>query len=219
ESITAAFDGRLSETLTLLGATGATGEITKVATLGTVTAPLVVAVGLGPEPPGAAPASEALRRAAGAAVRALARPAQIRPRPPLSDGDPSDGDDEAIRALRAVAEGALLGGYRFAGYKTKPVPGRRAPVAAVSVHVPDAADKAMKAEIKRAVAVTSAVRRVRDWGNTAPNELRPPGVADAIAQAATKAGPDVEILDEKALKKARDGGHLPGGPGAGAPAR
>ncbi|MGW1453278.1 M17 family peptidase N-terminal domain-containing protein, partial [Micromonospora sp. NPDC002411] len=72
ESIAAAFDGKLTETLALLGATGGPGEVVKLATLGTVTAPLVVAVGLGPEPSGAAPAPETLRRAAGAAVRALA---------------------------------------------------------------------------------------------------------------------------------------------------
>ncbi|MCG5435280.1 M17 family peptidase N-terminal domain-containing protein, partial [Micromonospora foliorum] len=56
ESIAAAFDGKLTETLALLGATGGPGEVVKLATLGTVTAPLVTAVGLGPEPSGAAPA-------------------------------------------------------------------------------------------------------------------------------------------------------------------
>ena len=44
ESITAAFEGRLTATLALLGATGAVGEVTKVATLGTIHAPLLVAV-------------------------------------------------------------------------------------------------------------------------------------------------------------------------------
>ena len=42
ESIVAAFDGRLTDTLRLLGATGNPGEVTKVATLGTITAPVVV---------------------------------------------------------------------------------------------------------------------------------------------------------------------------------
>src|ERR1051325_3502895 len=40
ESITAAFDERLTTTLALLGATGAAGEVTKLATLGTISAPL-----------------------------------------------------------------------------------------------------------------------------------------------------------------------------------
>jgi leucyl aminopeptidase len=219
ESIAAAFDGRLSETLSLLGATGAPGEVTKVASLGTVTAPLVIAVGLGPEPAGAAPAAEVLRRAAGSAIRALAGCSRVALSLPLSDGDPADGDAEAIRALRAIAEGALLGGYRFAGYKTKSAPGRREPVGTISVHVPDATDKSMKSEVKRAIAVTSAVRRVRDWVNTAPNDLRPPQFADAIAEAATKAGLEVEVLDEKALKKAGYGGILAVGLGSSAPPR
>src|SRR5262249_47566172 len=68
ESIAAAFDGKLSATLSLLGASGSAGEITKLATLGAITAPLVVAVGLGAEPTGAAPAPEILRRAAGNAA-------------------------------------------------------------------------------------------------------------------------------------------------------
>jgi leucyl aminopeptidase len=216
ESIAAAFEGRLSQTLALLGATGATGEVTKLASLGAVTAPLVVAVGLGSEPTGAAPTAETLRRAAGSAVRALAGSTDVALSLPLSD-DPSGAD--AARALRAIAEGALLGGYRFAAYKTKPAVGRRDPVAAVSVHVPDATDESMTGEVDRALAVTSAVRRVRDWVNAAPNDLRPPDFADAIAEAATKAGLDVEVLDENELDKAGYGGILAVGRGSSAPPR
>src|SRR5690349_19103641 len=72
ESIAAAFDGKLTATLALLGASGAPGEVTKLATLGAISAPLVVAVGLGSEPTGPGPELETLRRGAGAAVRALA---------------------------------------------------------------------------------------------------------------------------------------------------
>jgi leucyl aminopeptidase len=217
ESIAAAFEGRLSETLVLLGATGAAGDVTKLASLGTITAPLVVAVGLGPEPTGAAPAAETLRRSAGAAVRALAGCDRVALSLPLSDGDPADAD--AVRALRAIAEGALLGGYRFAGYKTKPAPGRRDPVGTVSVHVPDAADAEMRGQVERAGAVAAAVIQVRDWVNTAPNELRPPGFADAIRAAATGAGLDVEVLDEAALREGGYGGLLAVGQGSAAPPR
>ncbi|HCT76053.1 MAG TPA: leucyl aminopeptidase, partial [Micromonosporaceae bacterium] len=85
ESIAAAFDGKLTATLTLLGATGGAGEVTKLATMGTITAPLLVAVGLGAEPTGAAPPAETLRRAAGAAVRALAGARTVALALPLSD--------------------------------------------------------------------------------------------------------------------------------------
>jgi leucyl aminopeptidase len=213
ESIAAAFDGKLTETLALLGATGVPGEVTKVATLGTIAAPVVAAVGLGPEPTGAAPAPEVLRRAAGTAVRALAGCATVALALPL----PDDADGPA--ALRAAAEGALLGGYRFAGYKTRPQPGRRAPVTSLLMHVPDANDKAANAEITRARVVSAAVTRTRDWVNTAPNDLRPPAFADAVAAAAEAAGLDVEVLDDKALREGGYGGILAVGQGSAAPPR
>jgi leucyl aminopeptidase len=213
ESIVAAFDGQLTGTLALLGATGAPSEVTKLATLGTITAPVVVAVGLGPEPTGAAPPPETLRRAAGAAVRALAGAGTVALSLPVPD------DEDAPAALRAVSEGALLGAYRFTGYKTKPQPGRRAPVGAVSVHVPDAADATAAAEIARASVVARAVTLARDWVNTAPNELRPPQFADAVAAVAHEAGLQVEVLDEDALRDGGYGGILAVGLGSSAPPR
>jgi len=213
ESIAAAFEGRLVETLVLLGATGAAGEVTKLATLGTITAPLVVAVGLGSEPAGALPGTEVLRRAAGAAARALAGTGSALVALPVAD-DPERESD----AVRALAEGALLGAYRFAGYKTTPN-GRRIPLRAATIHVPDAADKRAKAETRRAVVVAGAVARVRDWVNTAPNALRPPDFAAQVASAGEAAGLAVEVLDEKALKRGGYGGILAVGQGSTAPPR
>ncbi|BCL13082.1 leucyl aminopeptidase [Micromonospora sagamiensis] len=213
ESIAAAFDGKLTETLALLGATGAPGEVIKLATLGTITAPIVAAVGLGAEPTGAAPAPETLRRAAGSAVRALVGAGRVALSLPLPD------DADAPAALRAVAEGALLGGYRFAGYKTKPQPARREPVAEVLVAVPDAGDATAQAEIARAATVAGAVRLSRDWVNTAPNDKRPPAFADTVAEAARAAGLTVEVLDEAALAEGGYGGIIAVGQGSEAPPR
>ncbi len=212
ESIAAAFDGRLVETLTLLGANGAVGEVIKLASLGTVSASLVVAVGLGAEPSGAMPAAETLRRAAGSAIRALAGAGTVALALPVAEA--ADGEAAAVRA---IAEGALLGGYRFAGYKSTPV--RRAPVAAIQVHVPDAAAPALAAEVARVPVVAAAVAQTRDWVNTAPNELRPPGFADAVAQAAAKAGLDVEVYDEQRLRDEGFGGITAVGQGSSAPPR
>ncbi|MFY1637298.1 leucyl aminopeptidase [Solwaraspora sp. WMMB335] len=213
ESIAVAFEGKLTETLALLGATGAAGEVVKLATLGTIGPPLLVAVGLGPEPSGAAPAPETLRRAAGCAVRALAGTGRVALVLPV----PDDADGPA--ALRAVAEGALLGSYRFAGYKTRPQPGRRRPVGSVAVHVTDATEPAAQAEVARARAVTAAVMAGRDWVNMPPNELRPPTFADAVQAAAGAAGLDVTVLDEQALADGGYGGVLAVGGGSAAPPR
>jgi leucyl aminopeptidase len=213
ESIAAAFDGRLTATLALLGATGSPGEVTKLATLGTVSAPLVVAVGLGDEPSGSAPATETLRRGTGAAVRALAGSSTVALALPLPD------DADAPGVLRAILEGALLGPYRFAGYKTKPQPGRREPVSAIQVHVPDAADEAARVEVTRAEVVARSVRLTRDWVNTAPNELRPPQFADAVVAAAQGTGLEIEVLDFDALKAGGYGGIVAVGQGSEAPPR
>jgi len=210
ESLAASFDGRLAQTLALLGATGSAGEVTKLATLGTITAPLVVAVGLGPEPTGALPPPETLRRAAGAAARALAGTGSALFALPVG-GDAAD-------TVRALAEGALLGAYRFTGYKTV-ADQRKDPLRAVTLHVPDAADKAVRAETKRAPVVARAVARTRDWVNTPPNDLRPPGFADAVAGAGEAAGLAVEVLDERALKRGGYGGILAVGQGSAAPPR
>jgi leucyl aminopeptidase len=213
ESIAAAFDGKLTATLALLGATGAPGEVTKLATLGTVTAPLLVAVGLGDEPSGSAPAAETLRRGTGAAVRALAGSGTVALALPVPD------DADAPGVLRAILEGALLGSYRFAGYKTKPQPARRDPVAALQVTVPDAADAAAGAEVTRAEVVGRVVRLARDWVNTAPNDLRPPQFADAVVAAADGTGLEVEVLDFDQLKAGGYGGIVAVGQGSEAPPR
>ena len=213
ESIAAAFDGKLIATLSLLGASGAPGEVIKLATLGTIAAPLVVAVGLGDEPSGSAPEPEKLRRGTGAAVRALAGSATVALALPVPD------DEDGPGVLRAILEGALLGGYRFAGYKTRPQPGRREPVAALQVHVPDATDAATAAEVTRAEVVGAAVRLTRDWVNMAPNELRPPQFADAVVAAVQGTGLEVEVLGLEELKSGGYGGIVAVGQGSEAPPR
>jgi leucyl aminopeptidase len=69
DDIDAAFDGGLIDLLCLLGARGKADEVIKVPTRGAITAPLLIATGLG-EVDGQ-PSPEQIRRAAGAASRAL----------------------------------------------------------------------------------------------------------------------------------------------------
>ncbi len=215
ESIAVAFDGKLTDTLLLLGATGAVGEVTKVATLGTVTTPLVTAVGLGPEPTGALPATETLRRAAAAAVRTLAGIETIALALPVAD-ETEGGDTDA---LRAVVEGATLGGYRYIGYKSKPPSPRRTPAREVLVHVTDATSGAAADELERAKHVYAAVARTRDWVNTPANNLRPPAFAKQAAELAAEAGLAVEVLDEVQLRAGGYGGIIAVGQGSEAPPR
>ncbi len=116
----AAFDGKLATVLETLGASGAEGEVVKLPSPDGVKAPLVLAVGLGqvPEKDAAFP-RETLRRAAGAAARALHGTKKA------AFGLPVDSPEDA----QAVAEGALLGAYAFTAYqdrgRTRRAPWRR----------------------------------------------------------------------------------------------
>ncbi|MCW2615108.1 MAG: putative cytosol aminopeptidase, partial [Frankiales bacterium] len=73
DSVATALGKGLLPALAGLGATGRAEEVTRLATLGATTAAVVVAVGLGDAPvKGGTYDAELLRRATGAAVRALA---------------------------------------------------------------------------------------------------------------------------------------------------
>ncbi|GHB13484.1 putative cytosol aminopeptidase [Streptomyces tendae] len=210
EAVDKAYDGRLAAVLETLGASGSEGEVTKLPAPSGFKAPVVVAVGLGAEPEkDAGFDAESLRRAAGAAARALAGAKKAAFALPLAEAA-----DAGV-----VAEGVLLGAYSFDAYKesakeTKAAKGNgKAPLAEAVLLGGKPRDKAYKAAIERAAAVAEELNRARDLVNTPPNDLNPEAFA-AVAQAAAKEhGIKVQVLDEKALTKGGYGGIL--GVGAG----
>jgi leucyl aminopeptidase len=110
------------------------------------------------------------------------------------------GEPSADAAAAAdLALGMHLRAYRFDKYKTKPKDDDNgAPPAKVTLHVADvaAARKAGKAR----EAVAEGIILARDLVNEPPNVLYPEEFADR-AKDLEKLGVDIEILDEKQLKK------------------
>jgi leucyl aminopeptidase len=204
EAVAAAFGKKLLPTLVALGATGKAEEITRTATLGAVSAPVLVAVGLG-EASRAYP-HEKVRRAAGAAVRALAGSPTVVLALPAADA----------AGLRAVAEGALLGAYSFTRFRVSSLAEKRTPVSKLVV-VTEAAGA--RAVVKRAQAVCHAVCFARDLVNTPPSHLHPAELAAAAVAEAERVGVRAEVLDEKALKKGGYGGIVGVGQGSTNPPR
>jgi leucyl aminopeptidase len=204
-----AFKKRLIAALTAVGATGKAGEVTKLASLGATGAPMLVAVGLGDQPAkGGRWSAETLRRAAGAATRQLDGVRRIATSLALAnDGSPDD--------VAAVVEGALLGGYRFARYRSQ----RKPAVESVAVLVDNPRDKPVKAAFDRARAIADAVTLCRDLVDTAPADLYPSLLAQAAVDACGGAGLDVEVLDENALAEGGFGGVLGVGQGSTHPPR
>ena len=120
EAVDRLLGGRLLPALADLGATGAEDEVTRVAAFGQGPFPVVAAAGLG-APQQSGYSAEAVRRAAGAAGRALAGRGHVLTLLAAVGGNP---DPER---LQAVGEGSLLGCYEFTGYTSTPPAERPAP--------------------------------------------------------------------------------------------
>ncbi|MHB8341871.1 MAG: M17 family peptidase N-terminal domain-containing protein, partial [Mycobacteriales bacterium] len=156
--VDAALGGRLAATLAALGATGRVEETVRVSTLGATTAPVVLAVGLGPEASGYPAAT--LRRASGAAIRALAGTRRVATTLAQA-GEPG----EPFEAVRAVAEGCLLGAYDYVDYRTTSRAGRPTPVEAITVLVTDPRDRLTVTALTRAEVLAKSVAFTRDLVN------------------------------------------------------
>ncbi len=202
DAVAAAFDGELPGLLHLLGAHGKAEETVRVPTRGALAAPLLLAVGLGPEPTGgdgAPDLAEQVRRASGAAARAV-HGTTARLLTTLAAVD-----------LAAAVEGTLLGDYSFTAYKAASDTTELATVGLV-------ADGDL-AVAERAATVARAVCAARDLINTPPNDLYPDAFAARAREMAEAAGVEVEILDEDALADGGYGGVLGVGSGSSRPPR
>lgn len=189
--VTAFATAGLLDALTAVGATGASGEVTRVLIDDT----LVIAIGLGDADD---IDDEAVRRAYGAAARSL-----------------TASDSVAVSCefgAAQVVEGLLLGGYAYSGFKQVDGESGRASVAVVVKH--DA-----RAEAERAVVVAESVNLARDFVNTPANHLTPARYAEAIATTAASCGVGVEILEEEELRSQGFGGILAVGGGSANPPR
>ncbi|HSK57674.1 MAG TPA: leucyl aminopeptidase [Actinomycetospora sp.] len=207
--VDAALGGDLVRTLTALGMKGKADETVKVPGGRKIKAPVVLAVGVG-EVKAGLPTLEQVRRAAGAASRALAGTGSAAFALPAAD----------LEHVAAVGEGALLGAYSFRSYKTgdnNPPPLGAATV--VTGTAKGRGGRQARAVVARAEAVAEAVHQTRDWINTPPRDLAPPAFAEAARAAAKGLKLEVEVLDDAALRKGGYGGIVGVGQGSANPPR
>jgi leucyl aminopeptidase len=206
EGVAEAYGRKLAPLMSMLGFTGKALETATVPTGETLKAPVLLLVGLGAE---ATPT--AVRRAAGAAARAVTNAASVSVALPA----------ESPEMVRAVVEGWFLGSYRFDTYRTRPSEDRPNEVIVLS-------EGAKRPEISQAFeeaqVVAAAVARTRDWVNTPPGDLTPGAFADAVTELfdrRPKGAPpvSVEVMDEDQLAEAGCGGILGVGRGSDSPPR
>ncbi len=167
--------------------------------------PRIVVVGLGAVDPG----PEALRRAAGVGVRYAGS---------LADGGAlsvavSLGTTTQQDAL-AVAEGALLGSYRYVAPS-----GREAAAGGVEAVTVVHRDAVTRSALDAAVTVAAAVLTAREWINLPANYLYPETMAEAARTLVADSKVAIEVLDEKALARGGYGGLTAVGGGSVRPPR
>lgn len=172
------FEGKPGQTLVLPGKQG-----------------VVVAVGVAD-----APTANQLRDAAGAFVRAVPRAAHVA----TNLAEVAGPDVDAAAAYRAVTEGALLAGYRYAGLKSDPASG----AVLTQVSLVGAASAAARSGAAAGQATAGATALARELANTPASHLTARQLADFAVQLGRERGLDVEVYDKDRLAQLGAGGIL-----------
>ena len=197
----------LVQNLVDLGATGASDEVIRIP--GT-TARILVFTGLGKA--SSTYSDETLRRAAGAAARALAG----------NNSATFSLPTKTVDSVRAIAEGAGLGSYLFDQFRGSTKAEQKSPLKKITVHT-KLAKKAAGVD-EHAQVISKYTTLVRDLINTPPSHLTPDSFTKIAASAVKEAGGasaglKVEVMNETQLKAKGFGGIIGVGQGSANPPR
>jgi leucyl aminopeptidase len=200
---------KLLSTLADLGATGKADEVIKIP--GTATK-LLVFTGLGENK--TTFSDEALRRAAGAAARALAGNSSATFSLPA----------KKAATIAAIAEGALLGAYSFNKFRVDSMVNRQASLKSVTIHSALAKKGEAKDALERAAIIGEYTCLVRDLINTPPSHLTPDSFCKEITALVKKVGGTaiglkVTVTNDAQLKSKGYGGITAVGQGSANPPR
>jgi leucyl aminopeptidase len=190
--------------LKALGATGGTEQSHRLV-VSSLPVASVLTIGLGKqrdEWP-----ADLVRRASGAAARSLGTAEAVITT--LSEL-PGEGICEA------AVEGLVLGSYRFSAFRSAKTAPKDAGLRKITVL---SSDREAKKQSAHGAAVATAVATARDLVNTPPSHLFPAEFATRAKALGESVGLEVEVLDEKALKKAGFGGLIGVGQGSSRPPR
>jgi leucyl aminopeptidase len=198
--------------LPLLSDLGATGKADEVIKIPGTTTRLIVFTGLGKS--ATTYNNEVLRRAAGAATRALAGNSSATISLP----------SKSVAAVKAIAEGAALGNYSFIVFRGSTKAAQKSPLKSITIHAELAVSAEAKSEVKSAEILGRYTNLVRDLINTPPSHLTPETFCKAISDAVKEAGGasiglKVNVMNESQLKSKGYGGITAVGQGSVNPPR
>ena len=181
----------LLKTLNQVGATGAADEVIKIPSSNPE---LIVFTGLGDSTKSYT--GEVLRRASGAAARALHGTPDAAFSLPYS----------SPRDLAAIAEGALLGSYIYTEFRSTTKSDVKPPLKNIELLSRSAGKTEVRSLVKRAEIIAEQVHRIRDFVNAPANHLNPEIFATKFKKLASAAGLKAEIFTDTQLKSQGFGG-------------
>jgi len=181
----------LLKTLNQVGATGAADEVIKIPSSNPE---LIVFTGLGDSTKSYT--GEVLRRASGAAARALHGTPDAAFSLPYS----------SPRDLAAIAEGALLGSYIYTEFRSTTKSDVKPPLKNIELLSRSAGKTEVRSLVKRAEIIAEQVHRIRDFVNAPANHLNPEIFATKFKKLASAAGLKAEIFTDAQLKSQGFGG-------------
>ncbi|MGP0221576.1 leucyl aminopeptidase [Paenarthrobacter sp. NCHU4564] len=191
----------LAASLKLLGITGAADQVHRLPGLPETGSGVLVLAGTGKLQDGSL-TGEALRRAAGSAVRQLAGIPSVTLALPTA----------TVAEVAAVAEGAALGAYSYTEHRSSK-DGLKAPVGKVLIST-DVDPKAAQPGLDRAIVLARAVNATRTLVNQPPSHLFPESFAESAKELSKGLPVKITVWDEKRLEKEGFGGILGVGKGS-----
>jgi len=194
-AVDAALDGAITKLIAQGDIRGKSGEVTVVHTFGKIPAARVIVAGLGKQKDFDL---DAVRNLAANLTRAV-RKSGTKAVATITHGAGIGGLDPAACA-QAVAEGTLLGDYRF--LKHKKADEDRPMLDSVTIVESDAAQvPILEAAAARGVILAEATNLARDLANEPSNHLTPTDLAAKAVEVATANGLEIEILEREDMEK------------------
>lgn len=178
------------------------GEVVRIPGVSGIDAPLIMCVPVGTS--GEVLSPENLRQAAGSGTISAAGVDRIGIVMPATS--PAE--------IAAVAQGALLGCYRFEAFRGAGTPRVARGPKVVSVITKDHKDRHVREAVRQAEIVAHEVCRARDLVNTPPSALHPKELAAAALEAVAGLEITSQVLEERGLKRGKFGGILAVGQGS-----
>ncbi len=142
---------------------------------------------------------DTLRHAAGTAAKAAYRARASK----LAFGLPGHGEAPAI--VRTIAEGLLLGGYRYDKYKSDEDAKKHPELKQALIAAPEVKGREVNEALKLGVEVATAVNWARDVVNEPAMEMTPEALAIVARDACKAAGCEVKVHDRKKIEAQKMG--------------